>query len=120
MKNQTKKISYQVYQHIATNLFISKLEGENWSTWNVWKDSELMEEYAIGFHTKADAVSYCNNLTQTESKPKLIMIERSKTYDYYFENQFSKGTGTIAKKDFDTMVKAYQEYGYLVIIKKIK
>ena len=65
MKTQTtktKKVSFEVYQHLATKLYISKCYG--YALWNIWYDADRMQEHSIGFDTKWQAVEFLDNLNK--------------------------------------------------------
>ena len=55
----SKKISRGVY--LYKGLYISVTEGSSENVWNIFTDIYLTDEYAIGFHTKRDAMNFIDN-----------------------------------------------------------
>jgi hypothetical protein len=58
----TKKISNGVYFHLTTEKYVSAFVGCSSTVWNIFNDEDLCDEFAIGFHTKKEAVEYLNGL----------------------------------------------------------
>tara|TARA_R110000868_G_scaffold154729_1_gene380833 strand:+ start:986 stop:1234 length:249 start_codon:yes stop_codon:yes gene_type:complete len=64
MKQKTKKLFQGHYLHLETNKHISSCVGENYTTWNIWNDATLCDEFAIGFNTKWQAVKYLDRCAE--------------------------------------------------------
>jgi hypothetical protein len=60
--SKSKKISRGVY--LYKGLYISVTEGTTSSVWNIYEDIYCIDEYAIGFHTKKDAIIFIDNINK--------------------------------------------------------
>jgi hypothetical protein len=60
----TKKIRNGVYLHIATKKYIRSRKGSIRTMWNIWNDKSAIDEFAIGFHTKSEAVEFLDSLAK--------------------------------------------------------
>jgi len=67
MKKQTKKLFQGHYLHLETKKHISSCIGEIYTSWNIWNDETLCDEFAIGFNTKWQAVEYLNKLSENKN-----------------------------------------------------
>jgi hypothetical protein len=58
MKNKmkSKKLYFGCYAY--KGLYISVYEGTISRVWNIFKDEDLIYEYAVGFDTKREALAY--------------------------------------------------------------
>ena len=56
VKKVSKKIAYGIY--IYQGLYISVYEGTISRVWNIYNDDSLINEFAIGFNTKKEAMEY--------------------------------------------------------------
>ena len=54
--NQTKKICKGVYK--LRGFYISAYYGEIETVWNIYTDSHLINEYAVGFNTKKECIEF--------------------------------------------------------------
>ncbi len=55
------------------------------------------------------------------NRKRIVFIERSNHYDYYFENgEKYKTSGAINKSDILGMIEVYASFGFKPVIKKIK
>jgi hypothetical protein len=63
IKNQssTKRISQGHYLHLATGLHIVFCMGEQTGYWNIWKDADLIDEWAVGLNTKWQCIEMIEN-----------------------------------------------------------
>jgi hypothetical protein len=56
MKAASKRIAYGIY--LYKDLYISVYEGNIQRVWNIYSDSDLLDEFAVGFNTKKEAMEY--------------------------------------------------------------
>lgn len=67
-KSATKKLSQGHYLHLETKKHISSWVGDLYTTWNIWNDEHLCDEFAIGFNCKWQAVLYLNEIAKYNNK----------------------------------------------------
>jgi hypothetical protein len=56
MKTKAKKIHLGMYEY--KGFYISVYEGTSGRVWNIFNDRYLIEEHAIGFRTKKEAIQF--------------------------------------------------------------
>jgi|LakMenE01Jun11ns_1017448.scaffolds.fasta_scaffold9672822_3 hypothetical protein len=64
IKTATKKLYQGHYLHLETKKHISACVGDLYTTWNIWNDEHLCDEFAIGFNSKWQAVEFLNKLSE--------------------------------------------------------
>jgi len=60
----TKKVYQGLYIHIKSGKYIAIRIGDQSNTWNIWNDTYLCDEFAIGFTTKWECVEYLDSLNK--------------------------------------------------------
>lgn len=76
MATQSKKIANGLYQHKSTGKFISAFYGEIETIWNIWNDVNCINEFAVGFATKSEAIEYLNTEEMTPIEGQVTIIKQ--------------------------------------------